>query len=70
MSNDKIHVIPTAADKLVGDVEAMKRSLPALIEVMQARAQMQRAHYVALLEAGFKPEQALFIVSQDKFGGK
>lgn len=70
MSNDNIRAIPTAADKLNGDVEALKRSLPALVKVMQARAEMQRAHFLALRAQGFLAEEALYIATHDKFGGK
>lgn len=66
MSKDKIRSIPTTQDKLAGDVEAMKRHLPALLEYMEIRAQIQRAHFLALIKQGFKAEEAMYIVAHGK----
>ena len=59
----KIRSIPTAKDKLAGDVEAMKRHLPEYLEYIETKAQIQRAHYLALVKQGFKPEEALYIIA-------
>lgn len=62
--NDNIRSIPTAIDKLAGDVEAMKRSLPAYLEYVEVKAQIQRTHYLALLKQGFSVEEALYITAK------
>lgn len=66
MSNNKdnIRSLPTAIDKVAGDVEAMKRHLPQYLEWVKAKAAIQRTHYDALIEQGFSPEEALYITAK------
>lgn len=64
MSDDNIRILPTALDKVAGDVEAMKRHLPQYLEWIEAKAVIQRTHYDALVKQGFKPEEALYITAK------
>lgn len=50
------------ADKLRAAVEAMRRTLPLMIEYEKLNAQVRRARYLALVAEGFTPEEALEIV--------
>lgn len=48
-------------DEMAAGVEEFKRMVPAAIEMQKAIAQIRRASYSAHLDAGFEPEQALFL---------
>lgn len=56
-----LHVLPTKADELQAAVEAMKRALPAYIELAALNAQVRRSHYEAYLAEGFNETQALIL---------
>lgn len=59
----KITTIPTALDKVAGEAEAMKRALPAFLEYIEVKAQVQRTHYLALIKQGFTAEEAIYITA-------
>lgn len=60
MSENKDLVrVPTAQDKLRGEVEAIKRLLPVLSEAAPEIAQMRKRMFDEYLKVGFTPDQAL-----------
>lgn len=56
-----LHVLPTKADELQAAVEAMKRALPAYLELASLNAQVRRSHYDAYIAQGFNETQALIL---------
>lgn len=56
-----LYSIPSKHDELQGAVEAMKRALPAYIELAALNAQVRRSHYEAYLAEGFNETQALIL---------
>lgn len=64
MSKNKIRSIPTEQDKMTGNVQAMKRALPGMIEYLQMKAECMRAYYDALIEQGFTPDEALHLTGK------
>ncbi|QXN72738.1 hypothetical protein RCZAHN_129 [Rhodobacter phage RcZahn] len=60
MSENKDLVkVPTAQDKLRGEVEAIRRLLPVLSEAAVEIAQMRKRMYDEYIRVGFTPDQAL-----------
>lgn len=51
-------------DKLLGQIEALKRALPGLIEYQVNISKIIRARYVSLVEEGFTEAQALALVKE------
>jgi len=56
-----LHSIPSKYDELQGAVEAMKRALPAYLELAVLNAQVRRSHYDAYIAQGFTETQALIL---------
>jgi hypothetical protein len=56
-----LHSITTKHDELQGAVEAMKRALPAYLELASLNAQVRRSHYDAYIAEGFTETQALIL---------
>ena len=56
-----LHTITTKHDELQGAVEAMKRALPAYLELAVLNAQVRRSHYDAYIAQGFTETQALIL---------
>lgn len=54
--------VPTAKDKMVAELEKFKREFEVLKEFKRLDAELKRTHYLALIEQGFTPSEALFIV--------
>lgn len=55
-----IRELPSLNTKsLMAAVMAMKRELPAYLEMASVMAEIRRAHYDAYIKKGFTPEQAL-----------
>ena len=58
--SDKVKSVDfTGRDDLKGAIEAMRRSLVDLPELMKLIAQQRKISYKAHIEAGFSPDQAL-----------
>ncbi len=58
--NDNVTAIPIIEqDKNVAMLENLKRNLETIIETNQLIAKIRRASYLAYIEQGFTPEQAL-----------
>lgn len=49
----------TERDKLVAQVEQLKRTMPIMLEYAALNAQLKRAQYLAFVQQGFTPSQAL-----------
>lgn len=58
--------LPQKKDDLKAAVDAMKRSLPAFIEMQSLIAQMRKASYDAHIKQGFTPEQALVLCANTR----
>ena len=56
-----LHSIPSKHDELQGAVEAMRRALPAYLELAALNAQVRRSHYDAYIAQGFTETQALIL---------
>lgn len=56
-----IHALPTKTNELQAAVEAMKRFLPAYLELAALNAQVRRSHYDAYIAQGFTETQALIL---------
>ena len=56
-----LHSIPSTHDELQGAVEAMKRALPAYMELAALNARVRRSHYDAYIAQGFTETQALIL---------
>lgn len=56
-----LYSIPHKADELQAAVEAMKRALPAYLELAALNAQVRRSHYDAYIAQGFTETQALIL---------
>lgn len=50
-----------AAAKMAQAVRSLRDNMPALLELAQLETTLIRARYVALIEKGFTPEQALHL---------
>lgn len=46
-------------DEMIASLEKMKRLLPHIVEYNKIDAKIRRAKFLALLEEGFEPQQAL-----------
>lgn len=53
-------------DKLAADVAELRDLLPARIEYQKVMAKLQREAYLAYIDAGFTPKQALELVKDLK----
>lgn len=65
MSAGNLTAIPGDADKLAGDIEKLKRSLPHLIELNRLLAAQRRALYDAYITNGFQPSEALELLKAE-----
>lgn len=54
--------LPAKSD-IAASVEEMKRNLAFYIEMVEMNAKLQAAKYQAYVEAGFEPDQALFLLT-------
>lgn len=48
-----------------GQIEAIRNSLPELLEYMAIRAELKRNYYSHLIEQGFTKSEALRITAED-----
>lgn len=63
--SDKIRLLPQReADEAVAAVEALKRELPTLMEHAKSIAKLRRAAYLAHIDEGFTPQEALVLCQQ------
>lgn len=46
-------------DEMIASLEKMKRLLPHILEYNKIDAKIRRAKFMALVEEGFEPQQAL-----------
>lgn len=58
MSN-VVEVPNVERDKLLAQIEQLKRTLPVLLEYSELNAQLKRSQYLSFLKAGFNEQQAL-----------
>jgi len=49
-------------DKLIGQLEKMRRDLPYYLEMSKLVAQIKKANYDAYVEQGFTEEQAMELI--------
>ena len=59
--DDKIKVVdlPKSPDKIAANVEWAERNMEMLVRSAQSLAKVRRANYLAYINEGFSPEQAL-----------
>lgn len=46
-------------DEMKASIEAIKRTMPTMLEMQKCIAQIQRARYMALLEEGFSESESI-----------
>lgn len=56
---DNLTIMPVGSDKMRGELEAMRRNLPSLIEFYEIQAKLSMAKYKAFVAEGFTEAQAL-----------
>ena len=59
--DDKPTQLPTAQDKTLAEIEAMRRTLKVVITAAPEIARLRRALYLAHIEEGFSKEEALVL---------